>query len=316
LKAPDIEFEKKYIFYSIFLSFTWICYILFTLFILLIDALKEGKLTMIKRKLLISLVQLIFALFALVATSFAWFAVSQNAGSQGIDLQVVEGAITSYEIQYFTPSSVYKYNDNTNDMYEYSDTTQTWVLLPREGVGAFEGVFLSPFDNLIPQNNVYNNLYIEFHITYDVDVNTYLILSARSDFSLIDQLLIESSSTNFLSEYVNIQYMTSTAYSSRSTGSNIFYDLFDDFHDINGNLITPVYDFYDNSNVYQTSVDFLSTILLTPSGSEVYLYYNFSYIESKIQALLTSLNIPLTTTELFYVSFYQDVMLVIRESEE
>jgi len=271
---------------------------------------------MIKRKLLISLVQLIFALFALVATSFAWFTISQNVESQGIDLKVVEGAITSYEIQYFTPSTVYKYNDKTNDMYEYSTTTSSWVLLPREGVGSFEGVFISPYDSVIPQNNLYNNLFIEIHITYDVDVNTYLILSARSDFSLIDQILLESSSTNFLSEYVNIQYMTSTAYSTRNTGLNIFYDLFDDFHDINGALITPVYDFYDTSNNYQTSFDFLSTILLTPSGSEVYLYYNFSYIESKIQSLLSSLSIPLTSTELLYVSFYQDVMLSIRESEE
>lgn len=268
---------------------------------------------MIKRKLVISLVQLIFALFALVATSFAWFAVSQSVESQGIDLNVVEGAITSYEIQYFTPNSVYKYNDKTNDMYIYNSG---WVLLPREGENSFEGVFISPFDNVIPANNLDNNLFIEIHITYDVDVNTYLILSARSDFTIIDELIAQSSTSNFLSEYVNIQYMTSTSYANRTVGSNIFTSLFDDFHDENGALITPVYDFYDNSNVYQTSVDFLSTILLTPAGSEVYLYYNFSYIESKIQALLTSLNIPLTSTGLTYVSFYQDVMLNIRESEE
>lgn len=280
--------------------------------ILLKGYIMEGKLTMIKRKLLISLVQLIFALFALVATSFAWFAISQSVDSQGIDLNVVGGAITSYEIQYFTPTSVYKYNDKTNDMYEYSSG---WVLLPREGVNSFEGVFISPFDNIIPLNNVDNNLFIEIHITYDVDVDTYLVLSARSDFSIIDQLIAQSSTSNFLSEYVNIQYMTSPSYANRPEGSNIFTSLFNDFHDGNGALITPVYDFYDGT-VYQTSVDFLSPILLTPAESEVYLYYNFSYIESKIQTLLTTLNIPLTSTELTYVSFYQDVMLIIRESED
>jgi len=295
-----------------------------------------------KKRLTLSIIQLFLAFTAFIVVSFAWFVANPQVSSDPLQFSISHEYVEGYEISFFTNNHIYKFMPDQNAIYIYDDTlTVPAYVNPSEYTGEvfdetpsygywddsyeFVGIFLNQYDPLVPVNNANSYLFIELHLTYEVEADMYLLLDARSLTSMADTTAfgsINNFGPHYMSEVVNIQYMTSTDYTSRLEGSNIFSDLRTDFSevDINEDLIYPEYSFYGTTDTYSTYLDFPDSIILDADFTEIYLYFNFSYYEAKadylIDQYLTAQSLTLPLASIDYLRFFQDIVIVLRDGGE
>lgn len=289
-----------------------------------------------KKRLLLSLIQLFLSAAAFIVVSFAWFVTSTTVESDSLPFDVSHEYIEDYEIRFFTKNNIYKYINQSDGIYIYngsnyvdpSTCVESVCDTPSYGYWDdsydFVGIFLNQYDPFIPVNNEDNYLFAELHLTYEVEADMNLLLDARSFTSMANTSAFGTSNfgPHYMSEVINIQYMTSTSYTSRLEGTNIFYDLKDDFNavDINEDLIYPIYNFYGALDTYASYFDFTDPIILESEATEIYIYFSFSYYETKVdyfinQYLTTeSLTLPLTSID--FLRFFQDIVIVIKDGGE
>ena len=221
-----------------------------------------------KKRLTLSIAQLFLALAAFTVVSFAWFAISTEVDSEAIQFNVSHAYVEGYEVRFFTNDNIYKYMTSLDEIYIYDQQSQTYVDpsdclesvcdTPSYGYWDdsydFAGIFLDQYDPLIPINNQDNNLFIELHLIYEVETDKYLSIDASGLNSMANTGAFGTSDfgPHYLSQVVNIQYMSSTDYTSRPESTNIFSDLTSDFNsvDINEDLVYPKYNFYEDIEVF------------------------------------------------------------------
>ena len=295
-----------------------------------------------KKRLTLSLIQLFLALTAFIVVSFAWFVANPQVNSDPLNFKISHEYIEGYEIRFFANNSIYKFMPEYNAIYIYDDTlTVPAYINPSEYTGEvfdatpsygywddsyeFVGIFLNHYDPLVPANNMNNYLFVELHLTYEVEADMYLLLDARSLTSMADTAAfgsINNFGPHYMSEVVNIQYMTSTDYASRLEATNIFADLKLDFleEDINEDLVYPEYNFYGALDTYSTYLDFPDPIILDADFTEIYIYIGFSYYEAKadylINQYLTAQSLTLPLASIDYLRFFQDIIVVLRDGGE
>ncbi len=292
-----------------------------------------------KKRFVLSMIQLFLALSAFIVVSFAWFVTSTTVQSDSLAFDVSHEYVEGYEIKFFTKQNIYKFNSSTSEIEIYNGTTyvdpstcvESVCDTPSYGYWddsyEFAGIFLNQYDPLVPVNNADNILFVELHLSYEVEADMYLYLDARSLTSMADTSAFDTSNfgPHYLSEVINIQYMTSTSYTSRLEATNIFTDLKDDFAevDISEDLIYPEYNFYgtlDTYSPYLDLTDMLYPIILEVESTELYLYFSFSYYETKVDYFIDdyltteSLTLPLASTD--FLRFFQDIIIVLSDGGE
>ena len=284
-----------------------------------------------KKRLTLSLVQLFFALAAFVVVSFAWFAISTEVSSDPIQFATSHDFIEDYEIKFYTKDYTYKYISEEQEIYVYDDdsafisepyypyvhfsnycdtTCDTPGYGYHDNTYPFDGIFLGEYDPLIPLNNENNYLFLELHLTYEVEVATNLSInaSADSDLALNSVFGLPVNQDYYLSEVVYLQQMSSDI-SLEST------DTFGDLKSIFSNEISYLkQSFYGSTDTYTTSFEMVTdTITLDPEDIEIFIYFSLSYYEDKVHAIVLSEEPSLPITSYNYIRFFQDVVFVIKE---
>lgn len=232
----------------------------------------------------LSIAQLFLALAAFTVVSFAWFAISPEVESEPIQFSTSHEFIEGYEIKFYTKNHTYKYIPEEQEIYIYDDDilyssepyypyvdpsiycegsvceTPSYGYLDK--TYQFDGIFLDIYDPLIPVNNEDNYLFVELHLDYQVPVTNYLTLQGVSNPALATGSVFgDPTSGHYLSEVVNIQYLSS--YTTYET-TNTFDNLKDTFI-VNGVYSSsyPAQNFYI-SGVYNSTFDFTGSIELSP----------------------------------------------------
>jgi hypothetical protein len=284
------------------------------------------------RRFSLSIIQLFFSLAAFIAVSYAWFVASTMVETDPLNFYVSHEYIESYEITFFTEKYVYRYNRSA-DMIEIYDTgTSSWVD-PTTCVGStcttpsygyldrqyeFQGIFINQYDPIIPRNNENNNLFVELRLEYDVETDRNLTIDARA---IASNVSYNFGTSNFgpyyLSEVIYLQHMPSSDYALRAEGENIFFNLKEDFLEVDTSeeYIYPYLSFYGETDTYYPQFE-VDTITLLHTESEVILYFNFFYYEDKIEDIILAeaLTLPITTEN--YLRFFQDIMIIIKEGNQ
>ncbi|MDT8336300.1 MAG: hypothetical protein RQ856_00580 [Candidatus Izemoplasmatales bacterium] len=304
-----------------------------------------------KNRFVLSLLQLFLALTAFVVVSFAWFAISTQVSSNPIQFETSHEFINSYQIKLYTKDYTYLYVADEQEFYIYYDLTDDSIENPdfvsildnfcelsicdtpgygyHDNTYPFDGIFLGEYDPLIPLNNDDNYMILELYLTYDVTADTNLTLAANadSDLALESVFGLPANQDYYLSEVVNLQYLyetTSFQYwnPDPDTITDKTYDPNkDDFNNLKDNFIIngsynldfPAHSFYGTTDTYSTSLDFTGTVPLLATNTEIYIYFSFSYYETKINSIVSTAEPTLPTTGLDYIRLFQDVVLVIKD---
>jgi hypothetical protein len=297
-----------------------------------------------KKRLTLSFIELFLALAALIVVSFAWFAANPQVSSAPLQFSISHEYVQGYEIRFFTSDHIYKFMPEYNAIYIYDDTlTVPAYINPSEYTGEvfdetpsygyldneylFQGIFINQYDPLIPLNNANNNVFMELHLTYNIEEDVNLLVDAKAINTFANTTGFENPNTfgsHYLSEVSYLQYMSSLEYNSRLEGDNIFSDLQTDFAqvDVNEDLIYPLHSFYGTTDTYTTSFTFDGSVILDYEQTvpEVYIYFNFSYYEDKVDGLIQAYmtqngitELPITTVD--FLRFFQDIVLIIKEGE-
>lgn len=244
---------------------------------------------------------------------YAWFI--QGANASVSELNVDSPLITSYEIRYFTRDFIYKYSSATNRllMYNglpstYDDATTDWIEPDYHGTEnqgkTFSGIFMGKYDPLIPVNNTYNNVIIEFTMNYTVSAATLADLS-----SIVDSTIAEDAISVFEPSITpaNIQYLSSFAYIQyMSVAQKVTQTIFTTVTDAFSDPRYPKISF----NVAKSELA-ISEISLDPLKNVCYFYLNISYNEQKIMDTFQSVWGTDPVVDPIY--FFQDMVFVIRK---
>ena len=128
---------------------------------------KIGGVGMNKKKMIFAFLSMILSCFAFVVATYAWFAVSHSVSNSPLDLNVDPGIVTYYEVHYYTYDNIYKTSSGNSNIYVYDSS---WILAAHtnqediDDLGlnydpnTFYGLIMKPYDPLIPDNNLVNNI--------------------------------------------------------------------------------------------------------------------------------------------------------------
>lgn len=279
-----------------------------------------------KRKLAISIINLIIASAAFIVVTFSWFSISDTVSTSPVNLSVSPGTFEEYEIKYYTVNSVFKYDQNIDAILVYDENSLSWNLPTYDelfGINyTFDGIFINQYDPLIPLNNLNNNLIIELYVKYKTDIDLTILQSVITHPSLADEAINEigyqTSRPYFLSEVVYLQMMIDNKYQNILEGENIYNNLIADFNTLDGSnqLVYPLMPFYDESDNSLSSIDFGQTVLQGNNvENELYFYLNISYYENKILEFLSSEQLEVSISNLNFIVFFQDLKIILREDE-
>lgn len=270
-----------------------------------------------KRKMLLSFVGFSLTFIMAICVTFAWFILETNVNFP--ELNVEPPIIESYEVHFFTHDRIYKYDSTTHKLKMYDEATSGWIdpnYNDTEEEGKlFNGIFMGQYDPLIPENNKYSNIIIEFRLHHNLKTNTSALFSIISNPALASDAIIvfEPDPVYYLSRFVYVQNMITTKF-ERNDGENIFQTVTDAFVE----TTYPLKSFYDSNNTYSPeisldNIDFVATE--NETGDDIYLYINLSYYKDKIESeFRNSWGTGLTAKN--SIRFFQDITFFIRKIEE
>lgn len=273
-----------------------------------------------KKRLIFTFVSMVLSVLTFIAATYAWFAVSSTVQNSGFDFFVDPGIVVSYEIHYYTAENIYKYSSSLGSLLVYDPDQSQYVLPSYETYPyTFYGIVITPYDPLIPMNNTYNNTIIEMHIQYNIEENTTVTLSSMRNISIAEDAIEGFLGAEFtgnifyLSQVAYLQTLITSEYSETAEGTNLYNDLTSDFEAVDGNsvLIYPLFSFYAGES-YVGTIDF-DNFTLYAASSELFLYFNVSYYESKILDILATGDFQSTLAILPNIPFFQDITFVVRE---
>jgi hypothetical protein len=276
-----------------------------------------------RKRFLLSLISLSLSIMTFLFVTYAWFAVSTSVDNNPFGFSVDPGIIT-WDIHYYTYNDVFKLDGSVLKKWD-GDSWEIPTYERVEDIGYnFAGMMMKPYDPIIPDNNELNHIIIEFHMSYEVDVDTTVNIIAEADTSLASNAISVFANPNpnpsgtqyYLSEIINIQNMVSSSYAYspgvREDYTNLYVDLMEDFQDT---VTYPKVSFYGITDTYSTTLQF-DDMLLTQASSpgELYWYINISYYEDKIIEILTyENNYSLIDENLDFFRFYQDIYFDVRQ---
>jgi len=255
------------------------------------------------------------------AVVYAWFTLTNESNVHPVNIEITDGFAFDYEIKYYTKDYIYKYDQDTQSILVYHSSSSSWISpinLPDGPVYLIDGVFISQYDVLIPENNEKNNLIVEISIVFTIDVPTLVSHKLVADSSISSQIVssmnLETSRAYYVSEVSNIQSFISDSYNAYGETFNKYEILNTEFNlrDGSNNFVYPQYSFYEN-NIYQTTV-VMGESVIQPDSTRHY-YYNFTYDDLRVNAFFNQefqssiydvTNIPM-------ILFFQDIQMIISE---
>lgn len=292
-----------------------------------------------KKKMIFAFLSMLLSCFAFVVATYAWFAVSHTVSNSPLDLNVDPGIITSYEAHLYTYNNIFKVSSSDSTIYVYNsgwvaathtDSEDIDVLDDQVGYDPndFWGIVMKPYDPLIPDNNLVNNIILGIHITYDVDVNTNLSVVAIVDESIghaaRDAFGVTQGSAEelYFSQVVNFQMLPGTntdVHGFNTAGLNLYTTLMTETY-FEDTTTYPYSDFYDETlEQYDSSMvfydDTVSPYILNAAYSDLYLYFNLSYNSFNTDLALSGL-VSGDFGQINLYRFFQDITLVFRKEGE
>lgn len=271
------------------------------------------------KHMLKSMIMLITSIFLFTAVVYAWFTLSNESNIQPANFDVTDGFAFDYEIRYYTKDYMFKFDQATESILVYDTSTSSWVspmILPGGPVYLIDGVFISQYDVLIPENNYKDNLIIEINVNFTNDVPILISQKlfadpSRSD-SVVSSMTLETSRAYYVSEVSNIQSFLSDAYNAYGDTFNKYEVLNTEFglKDGSNNFVYPMYSFYVN-DVYNETVE-LGQSVIQPNSTHRY-YYNFTYDDLRVNAFFNQ-EFPSATydiTSIPTILFFQDIQMTI-----
>ncbi len=302
---------------------------------------KEGD-DVNKKRIIISFLSMVLALFAFMLATYAWFAVSTSVENSPLNINVDPGIITSYETRMYTYDNIYKTTSSSSSILRY-DSVNGWVAATHrdpEDIAALEiaqgedydsndfwGVVMKPYDTLITENNLVNNLILGIHLTYEVDVDTYVSITANANEAIGEAardafgVLDGADEELYLSHVVDFQMLPATSTDTLhgfDTNNNLYFTLMTPTY-FENTTTYPYSNFYDVSEAYVDTIvfydDTISPYELTATSGDVYIYFNISYNVDNITDSLTGL-ISGGFSEIQLYRFFQDITLIVRKEGE
>ena len=271
------------------------------------------------KHMLKSMIMLITSLFLFTAVVYAWFTITNESHIQPANFDVTDGFAFDYEIRYYTIDYMFKFDQVTESIQVYDTSTSSWVspiTLPGGPVYLIDGVFISQYDVLIPENNYKDNLIIEINVNFTNDVPILISQRlfadpSRSD-SVISSMTLDTSRAYYVSEVSNIQSFLSDSYNAYSDTFNKYEVLNTEFglKDGSNNFVYPMYSFYTN-NVYNETVE-LGQSVIQPNSIHRY-YYNFTYDDLRVNAFFNQefQSATYDLTSIPAILFFQDIQMTI-----
>lgn len=271
------------------------------------------------KQMLKSVIMLITSILLFTAVVYAWFTISNDSYINPVNVGVTNEFDYDFEVRYYTKDYVYRYNQEILAIEVYDTSTSSWVLptnLPGGQVYLIDGVFISLYDVLIPENNLNSNLIMEISVTFK---NTAPLLFSQKMISntdlssqVISSMILETSRPYYVSEVSNIQTFLSDSYNHYAEEFNKYSILNTEFSLVDGssNLIYPKHSFYQNGS-YQSTL-LLGDNVIYPGSTERY-YYNFSYDAQKVNQFFTAefQSTPYDITNIPAILFFQDIQVVL-----
>ncbi|PKK99261.1 MAG: hypothetical protein CVV57_03595 [Tenericutes bacterium HGW-Tenericutes-2] len=271
------------------------------------------------KQMLKSVIMLITSILLFTAVVYAWFTISNDSYINPVNVGVTNEFDYDFEVRYYTKDYVYRYNQEILAIQVYDTSTSSWISptdLPGGTVYLIDGVFISQYDVLIPENNIKSNLIMEISVTFK---NTAPLLFSQKMISntdlssqVISSMILETSRPYYVSEVSNIQTLLSDSYNHYAEEFNKYSILNTEFGLVDGssNLIYPKHSFYQNGS-YQSTL-LLGDNVIYPGSTERY-YYNFSYDAQKVNQFFTAefQSTPYDITNIPAILFFQDIQVVL-----
>ena len=261
---------------------------------------------------------LAFMLFS--SAVYAWFTNTNRSVVQPVSVSVTDGALYSYEINYYTKDHVYKYDTTSNAMLVYDESSSSWILpsqLPYNSGFMYEGVIVGKYDVLIPENNEKNNLIIEINFEFTnqsaMQISHQMISNPSLSSGVVQSLILDTSRPYYMSEVAHVQTLISDAYNGYAESFNKYEVLTTEFNtkDQANNDVYEKFSFYQNS-IYSPSLN-LGTQTIE-SQSMVRYYYNISYDEARLSQFFSQefeiANYEITN--LPSILFFKDIYIAYR----
>jgi len=273
--------------------------------------------------MILSFLGMILSFFAFVVVTFAWLTISTQVDNSNIALSVDPGIIETSRFRIYAFDNVFQYDRTSNSLKVYSseELISPTYIDPDDVAYAFKGIIINQYDPIIAENNFYNNIIIEIKLTYDVTANTTLNLTALSDTSIATEALAEFDPLDiytdyYLSEVSNIQSLIYDAGASNPYAATAMDQMYNTFTTIFENTTTyPSDTFYTGvPETYTSSISFDDLSLVTTSSEPIYIYFNISYYESKIQSFLAFDPQNIDLENIAFIRFFQDITFKIKES--
>jgi hypothetical protein len=269
-------------------------------------------------------IMFITALSLFVTVVFAWFTLTNESNINQVNFDVVDGFSFEYEIKYFTKDYIYKYDPTTQSILVYDASISSWVSpvnLPSGSVYLIDGIFISQYDVLIPENNYKDNIIIEISIEFTNEIPMLITKRLIADQSIAEAVVptfnLETSRPYYLSEVSNIQTLISNSYNHYDDTFNKYSMLNTEFNllDVNNDFIYPMYSFYQNS-IYQSTIE-LGDSLIQPNSTYKF-YYNFTYDEILINQFFNQefQNVTYSLSNIPMILFFQDIQMTIYGGNE
>ena len=271
------------------------------------------------KQMLKSVIMLITSILLFTAVVYAWFTISNDSYINPVNVGVTNDFDYDFEVRYYTKDYIYRYNQEILAIEVYDTSISSWISptdLPGGPVYLIDGVFISQYDVLIPENNVKSNLIMEISVTFK---NTAPLLFSQKMISntdlssqVISSMNLDTSRPYYVSEVSNIQTFLSDSYNYYAEEFNKYSILNTEFNSVDGssNLIYPKHSFYQNGS-YQSTL-LLGDNVIYPGSTERY-YYNFSYDAQKVNQFFTAEfnSTPYDITNIPAILFFQDIQVVL-----
>lgn len=269
------------------------------------------------RAIIVSLMSFIMAFMLFATAVFAWFTLSDQTNMELLNSNVTTGLAFDYEIKYYTNDYIYKYDSLSGSIKVYDVISSSWVSpenLPGNPEFLLDGVFISKYDVLIPENNYNNNLIIEININFTnnapIQFSQKMISQKSLSSAVISSMTLDTSRPYYVSEVAEVQTLLSNSYNHQSATYNKYNDLTTLFNSKDGsnNLIYPKNSFYQN-NVYGSVLE-LGTNTIEANSTLRY-YYNISYDAARVNSFFTSefQNSNMTLSNIPFILFFQDITI-------
>ena len=273
------------------------------------------------KQMVLAMIMLISSIFMFAAVVYAWFTLTNESNVQPVNFEITDGFTFDYEIKYYTKDYIYKYDQDTQSVLVYDSSSSSWISpmnLPGGPVYLIEGVFISQYDVLIPENNQNNNLIVEISVIFTNDVPMLVSQKLVADSSISSQIVsslnLETSRAYYVSEVSNIQTFLSDSYNAYGETFNKYEILNTEFNlrDGSNNFIYPPYSFYQN-DIYQTTIE-MGDSVIQPDSTR-HFFYNFTYDDLRVNAFFDQefQSSVYDVTSIPLILFLQDIQMVISE---